>query len=205
MHMFRSLPFALVVTSLLLLGAPAGTSAQDPSRDTGGGPSRVFGNPSQVAFSSDVALVIQHSSQGSTSLQFAPAADFFVLQNFSVGGVIGIDYISAKSSDSTRFNIGPRIGYNIPFTDLLGLWPKLGFSYSHTNVSTNLNANDTNTDLIASTSGDHITLNLFAPVMFHPVAHFFVGFGPFLDADLSGKNKTTTYGGRLTIGGWMDL
>src|SRR5689334_18095109 len=48
---------------------------------------------------------------------------------------------------------------------------------------------------------NHITNNLFAPVMFHPVPHFFVGFGPFLDADLSGDNKATLFGRRLRLSG----
>jgi len=193
------------VTLVIGLALPTWTSAQDPTRDTGGGPSRVFGESGQLALSSDVALLIQHSSQDATTIQFAPAADFFVTRNFSVGGTIAIDYVAAKDSTTTRFSIGPRVGYNVAFTDNLGVWPKLGFSYSHTNVSTDLPVGDKETDLVASASGDHITLNLFAPVMFHPVPHFFVGFGPFLDVDLSGKNKTTTFGGRLTLGGWAQL
>jgi hypothetical protein len=56
----------------------------------------------------------------------------------------------------------------------------------------------------SSHSGDAFTLNLFAPIMFHPAPHFFVGFGPFLDTDLSGSDKVTTYGAKLTIGGWFE-
>lgn len=199
----------MAVCAFCLCVTPAWLEAQDPAldptRDTGTGPSRVFGGVGQTAFSSDVALTIQHSSQDSTSVQFAPAADYFVVQNFSVGATLAIDYVNAADSDSTRFSIGPRIGYNIPFTDTVGLWPKLGFAYSHTSVSVDVPTEDDDTELTTSRSGNHITLNLFAPVMFHPAEHFFVGFGPFLDADLSGKNKTTTFGGRLTLGGWVQL
>jgi hypothetical protein len=39
--------------------------------------------------------------------------------------------------------------------------------------------------------------------MFHPRTHFFVGFGPALDADVSGDVKTTTLAGRVTLGGWF--
>lgn len=39
--------------------------------------------------------------------------------------------------------------------------------------------------------------------MFHPVEHFSIGFGPVVDADLSGDNKSNPFGGRLTIGGWF--
>lgn len=198
-----------MLAAAAMFARPAWTEAQDPQRDplrdTGGGPSRLFGDVGQAAFSSDVALTIQHSSQGSTSIQFAPAADYFVIRNLSIGASIGIDYVNADQSDSTRFTIGPRVGYNIPFTDTVGIWPKLGFSYSHTSVSTDIPNGDADVEVTRSRSGDHITLNLFAPIMFHPAQHFFVGFGPFLDSDLSGDNKTTTYGGRLTLGGWVQL
>jgi hypothetical protein len=39
--------------------------------------------------------------------------------------------------------------------------------------------------------------------MFHPVQHFFAGFGPFLDTDLSGDARATVFGGKLTLGGWL--
>ncbi len=54
-----------------------------------------------------------------------------------------------------------------------------------------------------SADGNHLALNVFAPVMFHPVQHFFLGFGPALDTDLTGDAKQTIIAGRLTIGGWM--
>lgn len=192
------------LAALLGTALPSRSLAQDPMLDTGQGPSRAFGASGQMAVSSDVALLIQRSSQDTTTIQFAPAADYFVAENFSLGGVILLDYTQTNDSDSTRFGIGPRVGYNLAFTDMLGVWPKLGFSYSHTSASTDVAAGN-DVVLTRNASGDHFTLNLFAPVMFHPVQHFFVGFGPFLDTDLSGDNKTTTFGGRLAIGGWFEI
>jgi hypothetical protein len=194
-----------LVFAAILGSAPCTVLAQDPTRNTGGGPSRTFGDSGQLAISSDAALVIQHSSPSDvTSIQIAPAADFFVIPELSVGGFIGFEYTKAGNSDATRFGIGPRVGYNIPLTDLVSLWPKIGFSYSHTSVSTDV-AIARGTTLQAGSSGDAFALNLFLPIMFHPVAHFFAGFGPFLDTDLSGNNKVTTFGGKLTIGGWFDM
>jgi len=39
--------------------------------------------------------------------------------------------------------------------------------------------------------------------MLHPAEHFFLGFGPALDIDLSGSEKATIIAGRLTLGGWI--
>jgi hypothetical protein len=191
----------LIVCAALIL--PSLAFAQDPTKDTGGGPARVFGDTNQIAISSDAALEIQHSSQRVTTISFSPAADFFIAKNISVGGALLFEYDKAGSSDATRFGIGPRVGYNYAFTDMLGIWPKIGFSYSHTSRSTDTAAGP-GTTLTLSRSGNAFTLNLFAPVMFHPVPHFFVGFGPFLDTDLGGSDKVTTYGLKLTIGGWFD-
>jgi hypothetical protein len=192
----------------LLAGAPAVALAQhrirDGIRDTDPGPWTAFGDRRQVAISSDAALVIQHSSTDTTTIQIAPAADFFVIRELSIGGFVGFDYTKTGNSDATRFAIGPRIGYNIPLSDMVSLWPKIGFSYGHTRVSTGVPI--ANGAVFETTrKGDGIALNLFLPFLLHPARHFFAGFGPFLDVDLSGDNKVTTYGGKLTIGGWLDL
>lgn len=196
-----SVCFAL---ACVVLATPALSSAQDPGRDTGGGPARVFGSVGQLAISSDAALLIQHSSNDATQIQFGPAADYFLARNISLGGVILLDYTQADRSDALRFSIGPRVGYHLAFTDMLGIWPKIGFSFTHTNISTDIPTGDEDTEASVSRSNNAFTLNLFVPFTFHPVPHFFVGFGPFLDADLSGDNRVTYFGARLTLGGWFD-
>jgi hypothetical protein len=170
------------------------------------GPAEVFGAAGQIAISSDAALTIQRRTisgvdGGTTSIQLAPAADYFVINNLSVGGFIGFDYATSGDNDSSRFSIGPRVGYNIPFSDLVSIWPKAGFSFAHTSATVSTTTGSTTTS--TTNSNDAFALNLFVPVMFHPVRHFFVGFGPFLDADLSGDSRATVFGGKLTIGGWM--
>ena len=173
----------------------------------GNTPAGRFGDKGKLTVSSDAGLSIATTSvsgvDGSTTtITLRPAIDYFVVNDLSLGGFVGLDYIKAGGSHSTTFAIGPRIGYNLAFSDRVTLWPKLGFSYSNTDVSTDLAAGP-NTTISTGRSGSHIALNVFVPVMFHPVPHFFLGFGPALDTDLSGDARTTTIAGRLTIGGWM--
>jgi hypothetical protein len=188
---------------LTLLVASSSASAQDPMRDTGAGPARVFGNKMELAISSDASFVIQHSSHSVTSISLAPAADYFVAKNVSIGASLLFDYQHTGGNSATRFGIGPRFGYYVAFSDMVGIWPKIGFSYSYSSRTIALSG--AGTSLEKSNSGGAFTLNLFAPIMFTPVPHFFVGFGPFLDADLSGDDKITTWGGKLTLGGWLDV
>lgn len=193
---------SIVLAGLVLAPLVSAAHAQDPMHDSGGGPSRNFGLKGEIAFSSDANFVAEHMSKGRTNVQFAPAADVFVIDGLSVGGTIAFQYNKLGNYDGTRFSIGPRVGYNFAFTNLLSFWPKIGFAYAHTSADYNVSEAD-----LASgkrTSHDSLALNLFAPLMIHPTTHFFVGLGPFLDVDLAGSDRVTSYGLRFTLGGWLD-
>jgi hypothetical protein len=186
----------------LVMGIPATGFAQSATEDTGHGPAHVFGNKHELAISSDAALSITHYSPGDlTIITLAPAVDYFIIDNLSIGGFIGLDYATSGDASTTRFSVGPRVGYNLFLSDLVSLWPKIGFSFATTS-SKEGGATDNVTVTTSSNSG--IALNLFLPIMFHPAEHFFAGLGPFLDTDLSGDDKVTAFGFKLTIGGWLN-
>ena len=176
--------------------------AQDPTKNTGEGPSRHFGNQGVIAFSSDTTLVIEHTSTDRTTVMFAPAADVFLIDGLSLGGFIGFEYSKMGDNDGTRFSIGPRVGYNYAFTDMLSIWPKAGLAYAHT--SRDFNGADQSFSDGPDSSHDSLALNLFVPIMIHPAVHFFAGLGPYLDVDLIGENRVTAYGIKLTLGGWLE-
>jgi hypothetical protein len=165
-----------------------------------------FGEARQWAFSSDAALSLQRTTLSdvdgaTTTVTLAPAADYFVIRNLSVGGVVGLTYSKTGENTSTRFTLGPRVGYNLGISRVLSIWPKVGFSFAHTNskVETEVAGMKVSTEV----DSNAIALNLFVPIMLHPAPHFFAGFGPFLDTDLSGDNQSTTWGLKLTLGGWL--
>jgi hypothetical protein len=172
-------------------------------------PSGIFGGRGQLAISSDAGLSLENTSisgqDGSaTRLILRPAVDYFVIDYLSLGGFLGVDYLSTPGGSATQMSIGPRIGYNIPFSESFSFWPKIGFSFA----STSQEEEDVETPDGEVIPGDDesstsLQLNLFAPVMFHPVQHFFLGLGPAFDLDLTGDEKATTIGVRLALGGWM--
>jgi hypothetical protein len=155
-----------------------------------------FGEKGQWTFSIDNAIQFSRRTQtGSpavTNLTFLPATDYFVIKNLSIGGFIGDTYTKAGDTHANTFTIGPRIGYNIPFSHLFSLWPKIGVSYAHTK--------NRDGDTVKNNAA---ALNVYVPVMLHPAEHFFFGFGPFVDTDLNGNHKATTWGFKLTLGGWI--
>lgn len=219
MHQYFHGRSLLIVAATLALAAPAVAQDRDDDDDRSvsvrrdrrtlddvryGSPSGRFGLEGQKAVSSDAGLSISNTSvsgiDGSTtSLILRPAVDWFFADSISVGGFVGVEYTSTPGGSSSVISIGPRIGYNLPLSERLSIWPKAGFSFASTS---------TDIDDIGGVDGDEetntaIQLNLFVPVMFHPVQHFFLGFGPALDADLSGDSKATTIAARLTLGGWL--
>jgi hypothetical protein len=166
-------------------------------------PAGRFGIKGQKAVSSDAGLSISNTSiddvDGSTTtLVLRPAVDWFFANDISLGGFVGVEYNSAPGGDSTVISLGPRVGYNLPLAERLSLWPKAGLAFASTSVSDDGNGIDDDEETNTS-----MQLNLFVPLMFHPVQHFFLGLGPALDQDLSGESKATTIAARLTLGGWI--
>jgi hypothetical protein len=156
-----------------------------------------FGAAHQLAISSDANVSLLFSSTNapgsntSTEFLLAPAADFFVIDNLSVGGQVIFSSFSpgGGGNSSTTIGLGPRVGYNIGFNPMFSFWPKGGFTIG--------------SESFAGRSQTVFTLNIFAPFLFHPTEHFFLGLGPMLNTDLSGDLKTTQYGLAFTVGGWM--
>lgn len=172
-------------------------------------PSGLFGDPHQVAISSDAGFSISHTSisgiDGSTtSLILRPAVDWFVIDSLSIGGFLGVEYDKTPGDSSTAVTVGPRVGYNLRFSDRFSVWPKVGFSFASTSQKTDAETLADGTVVPSqSVSSTSLQLNLFLPVLFHPVQHFFIGVGPAFDLDLTGDNKATTIAARLTLGGWI--
>jgi hypothetical protein len=189
---------ALALGALISQATPARAQGGATEPDTNNG----FGRASVLAFSSDSALTIQHSSQDVTTIQLAPSVDYFVIDNLSLGGFISFDYSKSGAGDGTRIGIGPRVGYNLKLSDMLSVWPKAGFAYAYSSSTISQEVTD-GARIERSSSGSALALNLFVPLMIHPAPHFFAGFGPFLDVDLSGDDRVTMFGAKLTLGGWL--
>lgn len=166
-----------------------------------------FGQKGQWVFSTDAQLGFSRTTGDriptTTEISILPALDYFVIQNLSVGGVAGVEYTKAGDTRVTVFQLGPRVGYNFEVSGLLSIWPRGGISYRYTKAKIDVGETQSGAQLTAKEDGHALGLNLFVPIMLHPAEHFFAGLGPFLETDLSGDNQTTSWGVRLTVGGWM--
>jgi hypothetical protein len=169
-----------------------------------------FGTPGQIVVTDDMQMALRRRSQSlmtidTTSVQLRPALDYFVARNLSIGGQLRIEYASGNNGvDTTMTTIGlvPRIGYDVALSPTSSIWPRVGLGYIHTSY-------DNGGSGAYNFSSYTVTLDVFVPLLFQPVPHFFLGGGPFLATDLVSKlqgadtNKTTDIGLMSTIGGYF--
>jgi hypothetical protein len=126
-------------------------------------------------------------SGGSWELNLQPALDYFITDRVSVGGLVGIDHTSGDEG-TTTVALGARAGFNLKIADQMGLWPTAGIYVSHVSMP-----HDSNTAT---------RLAIFAPFLYHPAPHVFVGAGPSFQLGLSGGDYKL-YGLDVIIGGWL--
>ena len=111
------------------------------------------------------------------------AGDYFIIDHLSLGGALGYAHWSLTTkavvgnNESTvsgdTFTFAPRVGYTFAFNDMIGIWPRAGFTY-RSYSSDNVSAHD-------------LALTLEAPFTFNVWPHVVFWGGPTLDLGLTGK------------------
>ena len=215
-------------------------TAPDPAAPTVGSlGAEAFGDVGQIVIMNDFDLSFGWAStkrpflndaggdagsedESSSNITIAPALTFFVAQNLGVGGFLVFQHQSFDQSktemvkaSSTLLRLGPEVSYNVRFGPALSLFPRVSLGYA--SLSTSVEETPQGGDKYEE-SGHGFSLSFFVPVLFHPMPHFFLGFGPAATFDLSssvtrksngveadGKRgpKTTIFGLNFVLGGWL--
>ncbi|HVZ72600.1 MAG TPA: hypothetical protein VHJ20_09515 [Polyangia bacterium] len=184
-----ALPLALACTLFASAAHAEGDAGFAPAPQTGGG----FGTTGQWVLSlgsmTDAPFFFHHGD-GGWQLQLAPAADYFIINNVSVGGAVKFAHASgggANADGVDTFGLEARAGYALAINGQFTFWPLVGLAVDHTSVN--------------HTSSTSTSLPIFAPVLFHVVPHFFVGAGPSVVIGLS--NGGNEVGLDCILGGWF--
>ncbi|XXF76941.1 hypothetical protein P2318_28385 [Myxococcaceae bacterium GXIMD 01537] len=158
------------------------------------GDAGMFGEAGQLVISQDFQLRLDYNTAGTDSLTLllTPAADYFLLQNLSVGAGLVFGQIFQEGENATSLGANLRLGFNLPYGDVISLWPK---------VSVGVVYNKTGTFQFGG-EGTFFQLGFFAPVLVHPASNFFVGFGPDLNL-LVGDDTGLTFGVMSVVGGYF--
>jgi hypothetical protein len=167
-------------------GKPPAAGAFAPSSAPGAGLGTVGQWVVAVQSSNEGSEDIQlrKSGGGGWHLHLRPALDTFIVSNVSVGGVVGFGY---GGGDST-FEVGARAGYAFAIADRIAVWPTGGVYLSYT-TGNHMSSTDT-------------YLGIFAPFLYLPAPHFFLGIGPTFNLGLSGGGGQD-FGLDFAIGGWI--
>jgi hypothetical protein len=175
-----------------------------------------FAGRGQWVIDDRFSLYAAHSEPGqatgldysANAIRLSPSVAVFVLPRLSLG--LGVDlqrnwtWFEKWSAHSNRYLVGvqPRVGYALPFSEHFSWWPELGVRVSRTWASF-----PAQSGTVRSTDVEVLAR---APVLWHPVDHFFVGVGPTFSCDL-GATETqpklqpwfTSFGLGSVIGGYF--
>jgi hypothetical protein len=164
-----------------------------------------LGAKGQIAIAGDFQIsVVSESTDAENDdsdmdIVIAPALDIFLAPNLSVGGQLIFAQEDQVAFEEQTLGVGARVGYVIGLGKV-SIWPRIGFTFARSERELAL----------ADVTQTTFALNIVAPVLYHPVDHFFLGLGPKLDYDLYADDdtdddaaKTTAIGLVSTIGGYF--
>jgi len=125
---------------------------------------------------------------------FTPSADVFIARGLSVGGLLGYSRTSVHlpgqlaSFDTNAFTIDPRIGYTIPVSSQIVVWPRV-----HAGITAHYGALDKPT-------AQQYRAGLDVPLAIRVSSHLLVDVGPevtysVLEAQF-GSTRTFAFAGR---------
>jgi hypothetical protein len=110
------------------------------------------------------------------------AGDYFIIDHLSLGAGIGYSHVSVStpgnipnttvSTSGDSFLFAPRVGYAFAFNNIVGIWPRGGFTYRTLSAG--------------NTSWHDLALTVECPFFFTVIPHVAFWGGPTLDLGLSG-------------------
>lgn len=113
--------------------------------------------------------------------------DYFIIDGLSLGGSFTLLHTSVSPSQpagpgfsETDWLFAPRVGYAYMFSDVVGIWPRGGISYSH-------DSQDYDDPTQNGSSGHVFALDLDVPFLIAPVKDFAITVGPVFDVTLGGS------------------
>ncbi len=113
------------------------------------------------------------ADEKTTTVWFAPSADYFITEHLSLGGAFEWSHAWGTAGKADTLSALPRIGFYAPFGDRFGIWPRLSIGYVKTDAF------------------ESVVVDVDVTLVYRFTESFFVRVGP---------NLGTTLGGSTTLG-----
>jgi hypothetical protein len=186
---------AIAAAVCLLAGA---ARAAEPPTDGWGSPGTVL---VQGAFVVQNQSYDAPGSSAVTALGLTPSVQAFVAGPVVLGAALSLLYSTSNGASLTTFGLQPSVGVNLDLAPTVALLPQLNFTFSVLSVSGGSGS-------LGSASANHFALGGYLPLIAHPVAHFYVGIGPYFSVDLATAGdgspaKQTTLGAQTVLGAFF--
>jgi hypothetical protein len=167
-----------LLVALLLIGSAARAQA-------------AFGSRGQVVPFGGIGY--SHTSVGNAdvnSISLAPGAMWFPTNNVAIGGQM-IYAFNDFGASVHSLGFEPLVGFGVPLDDHLAFFPRVGMQFLWAFAS-------------GGGSANRASIDGFAPLLFIPVPHFYIGLGPRLFVDVASSGaKQTSFGLSSEIGGYF--
>jgi hypothetical protein len=203
-------------------GAPRAATEEAQQASSSAAPHR-FGDRGVMVLDSEFGASAYFTGYEGTSSSaqggaFELSGDYFVTDRVSIGAapffsyskVVGVDATNgaAVTTETNNKGLEARLGVDVPLGRGLSLYTRLGLVLSSESL------NETS----ATAPGDNYTtavgaVHVYAPLLVHPAAHLFAGFGPFVYWQFSDnvtfadgnstQNRAFQVGASLVVGGWL--
>lgn len=179
MTTLASFGVALAVTSALVVSASSARAEASPAGMAQAGRltltiDRIFGMRRDTESSGRISSTT--FGFGSAWFSARVGADYAIAPRLTVGASFGASRDDYEAGDyvgkRTNVNLGPRVGYVLPFGAVLGLWPRMGVALERTWVGSSVSGDSTYTEL---------GFRADAPLVIAPSDHFALTIGPSLD------------------------
>jgi hypothetical protein len=180
-----------------------------------------FGDAHQLVLTGELGTTLSGSTYtgrggSSWNVSVQPSMEYFVANHVALGfGMTlggggassqNVDGVAYATSD-TQTAFAPHLGIELPLGRNASLFPRAWIGFEHDQNELRENGLD------SKWSTDIVWVGIHAPLVFHVARHFFVGFGPYVDRDLtrsvtSGSGAGvpipgTRAGASLLVGGWL--
>lgn len=145
------------------------------------------------------------SETSTTSLWLAPSADVFVTDHLSVGGLVEVAHTWGAVEGSgrrlelpgaTSLTFLPRVGFYVPFSDRIGIWPRAGVGWSSVESVSFLSTGS----VPVRETFRAMLLDVDLSLVYRFGETFFMRAGPEVGVTLGGR-RTTESGGASTGAG----